>query len=144
MADAAKKTGVLRMKTTILAILAALTLTGCASNPVKLDVDKAYASYIGQTRTYSPMTLKTKPLSKITIEGEIELTMGSPLQPLSIRSTDPNTAQTALAAGERMVKALALGFFGYKAIDSLSASRDPVIVEQPAPVIVQPTFAPAP
>jgi hypothetical protein len=85
------------------------------------------------------MTLKTLPLSKITIEGEIELTMSSPLNPLSIRSTDPNTAQTMIAAGERAVKALALGFFGYKAIDSLSASRDPVIVEQPAPLIVQPT-----
>jgi hypothetical protein len=124
----------------LLAIFALAILTGCASAPqVKVDVDKAYASYIGQTRTYSPMTLKTLPLSKITIEGEIELTMSSPLNPLSIRSTDPNTAQTMIAAGERAVKALALGFFGYKAIDSLSASRDPVIVEQPAPLIVQPT-----
>jgi hypothetical protein len=131
------------VKLTILALLTALALTGCASAPqVKVDVDKAYASYIGQTRTYSPMTLKTLPLSKITIEGEIELTMSSPLTPLSIRSADPSTAQTMIAAGERAVKALALGFFGYKAIDSLSASRDPVVVEQPDPVIVQPTFAP--
>ncbi len=130
------------MKLTILALLTALALTGCASPAVKVDFDKAYASYIGQTRTYSPMTLKTLPLSKITIEGEIELTMSSPLTPLSIRSADPSTAQTMIAAGERAVKALALGFFGYKAIDSLSASRDPVVVEQPDPVIVQPTFAP--
>jgi hypothetical protein len=130
------------VKLTILALLTALALTGCASPAVKVDFDKAYASYIGQTRTYSPMTLKTLPLSKITIEGEIELTMSSPLTPLSIRSADPSTAQTMIAAGERAVKALALGFFGYKAIDSLSASRDPVVVEQPDPVIVQPTFAP--
>jgi hypothetical protein len=90
------------------------------------------------------MTLRTKPQSKITIEGEIELTLDSPLNPLSLRSADPSTAQAAIAAGERAIKALTLGYFGYRAIDSLSASRDPVVVEQPAPVIVQPTFAPAP
>jgi len=127
------------MKTTLLAILALAILTGCASNPVKVDVDKAYASYIEQTRTYEPLRIRTTPGSSIVITGEVDIAMGSPLNPLSIRSTDPNTAQTMIAAGERMVKALALGFFGYKAIDSLSASRDPVIVEQPAPVIVQPT-----
>ena len=132
------------MKTTLLAILAVAILTGCASPAVKVDVDKAYAAYIEQTRTYEPLRIRTTPGSSIVITGEVDIAMGSPLNPLSIRSTDPNTAQTALAAGERMVKALALGFFGYKAIDSLSASRDPVIVEQPAPVIVQPTFAPAP
>jgi hypothetical protein len=127
------------MKTTLLAILSLAILTGCASNPVKVDVDKAYAAYIGQTRTYEPLRIRTTPGSSIVITGEVDIAMGSPLNPLTIRSTDPNTAQTALAAGERMVKALALGFFGYKAIDSLSASRDPVIVEQPAPLIVQPT-----
>jgi hypothetical protein len=132
------------MKLTILAILAVAILTGCASNPVKVDVDKAYAAYIGQTRTYEPLRIRTTPGSSIVITGEVDIAMGSPLNPLSIRSTDPNTAQTMIAAGERVVKALALGFFGYKAIDSLSASRDPVIVEQPAPLIVQPTFAPAP
>jgi hypothetical protein len=128
------------MKTTILALLAALAiLTGCASNPVKIDVDKAYASYVSQQRTYEPLRIRTTPGSSIVITGEVDIAMGSPLNPLSIRSTDPNTAQTMIAAGERAVKALALGFFGYKAIDSLSASRDPVIVEQPAPLIVQPT-----
>ena len=129
---------------TLLAILALAILTGCASPAVKVDVDKAYAKYIEQTRTYEPLRIRTTPGSSIVITGEVDIAMGSPLNPLSIRSTDPNTAQTMIAAGERAVKALALGFFGYKAIDSLSASRDPVIVEQPAPLIVQPTFAPAP
>jgi hypothetical protein len=128
------------MKTTLLAILAIAILTGCASAPqVKVDVDKAYASYISQQRTYEPLRIRTTPGSSIVITGEVDIAMGSPLNPLSIRSADPNTAQTMIAAGERVVKALALGFFGYKAIDSLSASRDPVIVEQPAPLIVQPT-----
>jgi len=125
---------------TLLAILAIAILTGCASAPqVKVDVDKAYASYISQQRTYEPLRIRTTPGSSIVITGEVDIAMGSPLNPLSIRSADPNTAQTMIAAGERVVKALALGFFGYKAIDSLSASRDPVIVEQPAPLIVQPT-----
>jgi hypothetical protein len=132
------------MKTTLLAILAVAILTGCASPAVKVDVDKAYASYVSQQRTYEPLRIRTTPGSSIVITGEVDIAMGSPLNPLSIRSTDPNTAQTMIAAGERVVKALTLGFFGYKAVDSLSASRDPVIVEQPAPVIVQPTFAPAP
>jgi hypothetical protein len=130
---------------TLLAIFTLAILTGCASAPqVKVDVDKAYASYISQQRTYEPLRIRTTPGSSIVITGEVDIAMGSPLNPLSIRSADPSTAQTALAAGERMVKALTLGFFGYRAIDSLSASRDPVVVEQPAPLIVQPTFAPAP
>ena len=112
---------------------------GCASNPVKVDVDKAYAAYISQERTYEPLRIRTKPGSSVTIIGEVDIAMGSPLQPLSLRSADPSTAQAAIAAGERMVKALTLGYFGYRAVDSLSASRDPVVVEQPAPVIVQPT-----
>jgi hypothetical protein len=130
---------------TILAILTLAILTGCASTPqVKVDVDKTYAAYISQQRTYEPLRIRTTPGSSIVITGEVDIAMGSPLNPLTIRSTDPNTAQTMIAAGERAIKALTLGFFGYKAIDSLSASRDPVVVEQPAPVIVQPTFEPAP
>ena len=132
------------MKTLITALLtiALLALTGCASNPVKVDVDKAYASYIGQERAYQPLKLKTSKDSEISIKGEIELTMGSPLQPLSLRSADPSTAQAVVASAERMLKAVTLGYFGYKAIDSLSATRDPVVVNQPEPIIVQPTFAP--
>jgi hypothetical protein len=121
-----------------------LVFGGCASNPVTVDVDKAYAAYISQERTYEPLRIRTKPGSSVTIIGEVDISMGSPLQPLSLRSADPSTAQAAIAAGERMVKALTLGYFGYRAVDSLSASRDPVVVEQPAPVIVQPAFAPAP
>jgi len=116
-----------------------LALTGCASPAVKVDVDKAYGKYIEQQRTYEPLRIRTTPGSSIVITGEVDIAMGSPLNPLTIRATDPSTAQTMIAAGERAVKALALGFFGYKAIDSLSASRDPVVVEQPAPLIVQPT-----
>jgi PBP1b-binding outer membrane lipoprotein LpoB len=41
------------MKTTILAILALAILTGCASPAVKVDVDKAYAAYIEQQRTFA-------------------------------------------------------------------------------------------
>ena len=130
------------MKKLLACILAAIALAGCASNPVKVDVDKAYAAYISQQRTYEPVRIRTTPGSSIVITGEVDIAMGSPLNPLSIRSADPSTAQAAIAAGERMLKAVTLGYFGYKAIDSLSATRDPVVVEQPAPVIVQPAFVP--
>jgi hypothetical protein len=127
------------MKTALAAITIA-ALTGCASAPqVKVDLDKAYASYISQQRTYEPIRIRTTPGSSIVITGEVDIAMASPLNPLSIRSADPSTAQAAIAAGERMIKALTLGYFGYRAIDSMSATRDPVIVEQPQPVIVQPT-----
>ena len=132
------------MKTLIAALLtiALLTITGCASNPVKVDVDKAYASYINQTRTYEPLRIRTQPGSSIVITGEVDIAMGSPLNPLTVRATDPSTAQAVVASAERMLKAVTLGYFGYKAIDSLSATRDPVVVNQPEPIIVQPTWAP--
>jgi hypothetical protein len=114
--------------------------SGCNSTgAAQFDANRAYSDFVQQQRTYSAMSLRTTPTSRITIEGEIELVMDAPLNPLSARASDPSTSQAGIAAAERMVKALALGYFGYRAVDSLSASRDPVVVEQPAPVIVQPT-----
>jgi len=134
------------MKTTLLAIFLAyaLLIAGCASNPVKVDLDKAYSSYIGQQRTYSPVTLKTSPGATITISGQIELTLDSTLAPLSVRTQDPAASVQIWNNIERIAKSAMLGYFGYRAMDSLSATRDPVVVEQPEPIIIQPTVPTAP
>jgi hypothetical protein len=127
------------MKKQAIAFLAfaVLLLAGCGTPNVQpFDANLAYANFIAQPRTYSALTLKTKPDAQITLSGEFELIMEAPLNPLSMRSNDPSTAQTTISALERVIKAIGLGYFANEAISSLSASRDPVIVEQPAPLVI--------
>jgi hypothetical protein len=119
-----------------------LAMGGCASTAPKLDPNKAYNDYISQQRVYSALTLHTTDTTVITIKGQIALTMDAPLPPLSARSSDPSTAQAIASGVERVVKAGVLGWFGSDAIKSLSASRDPVVVEQPPPLIVPVAAAP--
>lgn len=117
--------------------IALLLFAGCAGTNVQpFDANLAYANFISQPRTYSAMTLRTKPDAVISLSGEFELVMEAPLNPLSMRSSDPSTAQTTISALERVIKAIGLGYFANEAISSLSASRDPVIVEQPAPLVI--------
>lgn len=120
-----------------------LALGGCASpNARPFDANIAYSNYIAQPRTYSALTLRTQPDAVISLSGQFELVMEAPLNPLSARSADPSTAQTAISALERVIKAIGLGYFANEAIGSLSASRDPVIVEQPAPLVITTPAAP--
>jgi hypothetical protein len=120
-----------------------LALGGCASPNVRpLDPNGAYANYIAQPRTYSALVLRTQPDAVISLSGQFELVMEAPLNPLSMRSADPSTAQTTISALERVIKAIGLGYFANEAISSLSASRDPVVVEQPPPLIVPVAAAP--
>jgi hypothetical protein len=126
----------------LLLAFALLLFAGCASPAQPFDANLAYANFIAQPRTYSAMTLRTKPDAQITLSGEFELIMEAPLNPLSMRSADPSTAQTTISALERVIKAIGLGYFANEAISSLSASRDPVIVEQPAPLVITTPAAP--
>jgi hypothetical protein len=119
-----------------------LALGGCASTAPKLDPNKVYNDYISQQRVYSALTLRTTDTTVITIKGEVELTMDSPLQPLSARSSDPSTAQAVVSGAERAIKAVALGYFANEAIGSLSESRDPLVVEQPPPLVITTPTAP--
>lgn len=131
------------MKTLALCLSLLFLAAGCAAPTVQpFDANLAYANFIAQPRTYSALTLKTKPDAVISLSGEFELVMEAPLNPLSMRSNDPSTAQTTISALERIIKAIGLGYFANEAIGSLSASRDPVIVEQPAPIILTAPAAP--
>jgi len=124
-----------------LGIIALLCLlgTGCAGGPAP-NVEKMYGDYLRQDREYSAVKIQ----GPVTIGETASIEVTLPHAPLSMRSQDPGLAAKAIETAGSVAKAVAVGYFANEAIGALSATRDPVIVEQPAPVFVPMAPAVAP
>jgi hypothetical protein len=117
---------------TLLTVLTLLALgAGCAGGPTP-NVEKMYGDYLRQDREYSAVKIQ----GPVTIGETASIEVTLPHAPLSMRSADPSIAQKTIETAGSVAKAVAVGYFANEAIGALSATRDPVIVEQPAPVIV--------
>lgn len=116
----------------ILAIVLLAVCSGCVTE--KFDANKMMRDYYKQQRTYAPFEITG--ISEFSLKGtDMAIRIENDLNPLSIRSPEPSVAMKALDTVEGVAKAGLLGYFGYKTVDSLSASRDPIIVESQ---VVQP------
>ena len=125
----------------IVSALAIVALTGCSTRSVNSDnALAAYAMFQSQPHEVRNVSLKGTNMT-ITITGASELIVASAAAPRHALPTNPTT-------GEVLIKELAgLGKFGFgawavgKGFDK--AGRGPTVVNQPEPIIVQPSYAPA-
>jgi hypothetical protein len=88
----------------------------------------------GTTRTYKAVSITDA--NEWSVKGEdMNITMESPLEPIKAMPEDRGTA-SAVIGGAASVAKFGLGmYFGEKMIDSLSATRDPLVV---SPEVVSP------
>lgn len=118
------------MKKLMVAAAVMAVCGGCASSGVP-KVDAMYMAYLQQQRTYQPvrMVAAAGQAMDIHITGVGELTMDAPLNPLSIRSSDPSTAQATIAALER-VAGIGLGAWALESIATKPAVRPEVVRQE--------------
>lgn len=123
-----KKYGILP----IAALLVTCLLAGCASGGPKVDPNQIAHDFYNQRRTYSAVTIEG--LTEITMRGEdMLIQLEAPLPELRMLPSDPNTIRDV---GE-IVKNVLLGGLGIYTLGQV-ATRDPVVVTQPEPLIVRP------
>jgi hypothetical protein len=97
-------------------------------------------NYYRQERTYESLSIRGA--SRLSIEGSnLEVVVRNEMQPLSIRSSDPSTAERVIDAVSSTAKAAAVGYFGTRVVHDLSKTR---VVEQPEPTIVRPEVVEVP
>lgn len=126
----------------IIALCTLALLAGCAgSNMTPIDANAVYAGYIGQQRDYPSFTLDSgsNGVASITLSGGASMRVRHDLPALSARSRDPSVASQIVTAGASVAKVAAAGYFGTELIKAMPSQQAPVIVEQPAPIIIQPT-----
>ncbi len=127
------------MKPLLIAMTAALLLTGCASpnaqlrHQTRLD---AHVAYLQQQRTHHAVRLQGSNMT-IRIDGADLLTLDAPLPALSPMPGERSAWQAIGDAAKTIAPWAALGAIGY-----YNQPRPPTVVQQPPPVIVQPAFAP--
>jgi len=125
------------MITKLSALSLAALLTGCVSSNTAELASKAYSEFISQQRSVENVTLKGDDMT-ITLTNVDELTVSSPVTPLSLKPRDPNVAET-VARELGSVAKLGLGMhYGAKMVDTLAA-RPQVIeasVVQPEVIVV--------
>jgi hypothetical protein len=110
--------------------LAAVTMmAGCASSGSIPKVDQMYMAYLAQPRTFSPVRMIAAPGQSITITGIGELTTEAPLNPLSLRSADPSTAQATIASLERLLS-IGIGAWALESIATKDAVRPEVVRQE--------------
>ena len=122
------------MKAAIVALCAAgmLAATGCRTGGAP-KIDAMYDSFIKQPRTYVPLTLKAAPGQTITMSGIGEMTMESPLTPLSMRSADPSTA-AAIVDALKTVAGIGMGAWALTEVANQGSTVLNVSNHQPPPV----------
>lgn len=112
-------------------------ITGCATPQRDMAMRDSYADYLAQARTYQAVAFRTGPGAEITIKGEVEVAMDAPLNPLGKPALPPDTIAKVAGTVGSTLKTVAGMWFGYRAVDSMSSTRDPVVVEQPPAQIIQ-------
>ena len=133
------------MKTlTAIVMLAALALTGCATpeNRKAIDWNQAAQTYYEQERVYAPVSIVLKSSdSKITLEGEMEIKMESKLEPISMIPRGNGVSMEVVRQLGSVAK-FALGAWGLGVFSENMRPADPIVVEQPPPVFVEPFVVP--
>ena len=128
------------MKKLLLTAIALVVLTGCQSNPdaAKYAHQTALA-YYSQPNTANVLHVKTGEGGKasLSLEGDAELTLNTPVPTKNIIPRDPSVLKTAIEWAGR----LGIGWMIGDALTAVAerpvlTSPEPVIVNQPAPVIV--------
>lgn len=119
----------MRRVLSVVVSLSACVLTGCSGAPA-LDMNQVLTAYYTQDRTYNPVTI-TNVGQIIAAEGQaMSITVQGTLEPLSVRSNTPGTAEKSIDALRQIGTAAAAGYFAHKSIESLSTTRNPVIVSE--------------
>lgn len=128
------------MKTLAKILMAALpwaVAAGCATGP-KLDMNKVAQAFYGQERTYKAVLLSGA--TEIAIRGtNMTLALEAPHTPLAMLPQDPNSMLMLTDA----VKNTILGGLGIYTLGKV-ATQGPTIVQQPAPLVVQPEVVQVP
>lgn len=107
-------------------------LTGCASDSPKVDPNQIAHDFYRQKRTYH--AVKITNVSEMNLRGSnMTFALESPMPELRMMPSDPNTWHEALETA----KNIALGGFGLYTLGKI-ATRDPVVVSQPEPLVVRP------
>ena len=125
----------------IVSALAIVALTGCSTRSVNSDnALAAYAMFQSQPHEVRNVSLKGTNMT-ITITGASELIVASAAAPRHALPQEPTVATTAINALSDIVKFGAGAWVLGKGFDT--AGRGPTVVNQPEPIIVQPSYAPA-
>lgn len=118
----------------IVAVVAMMMAAGCASSP-GFDANAMMHDYYRQGRTYE--TFSIKGAQTITIAGDdVSITSVGELAPLSIRSTDPSTAQKTIEAAASVAKIGLAGYFISDGIGKINSGQ--TVIEQPQALVVRP------
>ncbi len=111
-------------------------VAGCA-NTKGPDINEMMDKYYAQARTYSAVRITG--LNELHLAGEnMEIALEAPLNPLSMRSTDPNVAlETINTLGRVAVAGLGIYTAGevMKEMSAQPKTVDPIIVDRPVPFI---------
>lgn len=107
-------------------------LAGCASDGPKVDPNKIAQDFYRQKRTYN--AVKITNVSELNLRGSnMTFALESPMPELRMVPNNPNTWHDAFEAA----KNVALGGYGLYTLGKI-ATRDPLIVNQPEPLVVRP------
>lgn len=118
--------------TALIATAIAAANIGCSSTAPKMDMNKIAADFYKQKRTYQAIQIAG--VSELSIKGEeITLTVEAPMPELRMMPNDPNTLHDI---GE-IAKNIVLGGLGIYTLGQV-ATRDPMVVTQPEPVVIRP------
>jgi len=112
----------------------AMCLAGCASGP-GFDANRMMDGYYAQQRTYERQSIRGA--KRIVIEGDdVSIVVSGELPPLSIRSSDPTTAQKTIEAASKVASIGLAGYFISDGIGKINSGQ--TVVEQPQPLVVRP------
>lgn len=123
----------------LILMLAAVLLSACGgANVAPVDPNAMYKNFTQQERSYETFVVDsgTNGTAKIILEKGASVRVASSLPPLSARTRDPSTVSKLIDAGASVAKVAATGYFGTELIKALPSQQPPVVLEQPAPIIV--------
>ena len=119
----------------ILSILLAVVLVGCASTQGAGDAYKAFQEQDDEIDLLN-ITF-TEYGGSLTVSGVTGIRMQAQKKIKAAMPADPNTAAQVVSG----IKDMVLGGVGIYTLGQV-ASKDPTVIQQPAPVVAQPSYAP--
>lgn len=110
--------------------------SGCATAP-QINPTEALKAKLAQPRSYETLALRKVKTIHIEMDSG-DMVIRNALDPINLGPQDPSTASKFLDAGERVLKAAAVGYFGTQIIKEVNKQT---VVEQPEPIIIRETPA---
>lgn len=123
-------------------IVSAILLAGCGTfkgekSPEGGDMLRAYKEFISQQRTFSPLVLEAAPGETLSITGLGRMEIQGPLPTLSALPQGQSTIGAVADGLTRLATVAGASIVGYNLASGAGKTE---VVQQPPPVIVQPTF----